>query len=76
MNQSGALLIMLGKKHGLYPQDPWKAYEDDWAIDNFGDIWKREFYTLWFKTEISAEEIEVAQEKFAKWNNCVEQKLL
>merc|ERR1712060_592180 len=48
LNQTNALLIMLGKKYGYYGKDIWAGYEDDWALDNFGDIWSRPFYTLWF----------------------------
>ena len=53
----------------------WAGYNDDWAIDTFGDIWKRDFYPLWFKQDVSAEEIKGAKKKFAKWNKVVEQKL-
>ena len=46
------MLIMLGKKHGLYGQDRWAGYEDDWAVENFGDLWKPDFYQLWFNEEL------------------------
>ena len=40
---------MLAKKYNLYGKEMWAGYNDDWAIDTFGDIWKRDFYPLWFK---------------------------
>ena len=39
MNQTSAILIMLGKQHGYYGKDIWAAYEDDWAIEHFADLW-------------------------------------
>ena len=66
---------MLGKKHNLYNKDVWAGYEDDWAIDHYHDIWKRDFYMLWFKDELNSEEIAGAEEKFTKWNKVLEQKL-
>ena len=75
MNQSGALLIMLGKKHNLYGKDQWSGYNDDWAVENFGDIWKPDFYRKWFANELDADTIEQCQEKFKKWNDVVEKKL-
>ena len=74
-NQTGAVLIMLGKQNGYYPKDAYAAYEDDWAISNFGDIWTREFYTLWFKDEIDDDLISGACDKFEPWNQVVEAKL-
>ena len=59
-NQSGALLIMLSKKYGYYGKDKWAGYEDDWAIANFDDIFVKTFYPLWFKDELTNEEIESA----------------
>ena len=66
---------MLAKKHNLYGKDIKAGYEDDWAIDTFGDIFKRDFYPLWFKDEVTDEEIKGARKKFAKWNRIVDQKL-
>ena len=34
LNQVKAIMIYLGKIHGYYPEDPWDAYEDDWALAN------------------------------------------
>ena len=66
---------MLAKKYGYYGKDPWSGYEDDWAIGHFGDIFVKDFYPLWFKDELTNEQIEGASEKFAKWNKVVENKL-
>ena len=66
---------MLAKKYGYYGKDKWAGYEDDWAIANFGDIFVKDFYPLWFKDELTNEEIEAASVKFANWNKVVEAKL-
>ena len=75
LNQTGALLIMLGKKHNLYQKDLKGGYEDDWAVENFSDIWKPDFYRKWFAEELDSETITVCQESFTKWNEVVEKKL-
>ena len=75
MNQSGALLIYLAKKHGYYGKDEWAGYEDDWAIANFNDIFVKEFYPLYFKDELTGDQINDAVERFSRWNKVVEVKL-
>ena len=75
MNQSGALAIFFAKKYGYYGKDPWAGYEDDWALDNYNDIFVKQFYPLWFKDEVSSEEIDSTVERFGKWNKGVEAKL-
>ena len=54
MNQSGAIAIYLAKKYGYYGKDEWSSYEDDWALDNFEDIWGKKIYMLYFRDELDA----------------------
>ena len=75
LNQSGAIAVLLAKKHGYYPADPWASYNDDWALDNFNDIFVKQFYPLYFKDELSSEDIDGAVERFGKWNKVVDDKL-
>ena len=72
LDQAGALLIMLGKKYNLYGKDIRAGYEDDWAKGTFDDIFKKDYYMLWVRQEVSDEEIKDASEKFAKWNSIVD----
>ena len=75
LNQSGAISVMLAKRYGYYPADPWESYNDDWALDNFNDVFVKEFYPLYFKDELTSEQIDGAVERFGKWNKVVEDKL-
>ena len=74
-NQTAAIMIMLGKKYGYYPEDPWDSYEDDWALANFQDIWGPSFSYKHLKAELDEEEIAATVAVFEKWNNVVERKL-
>ena len=74
-NQTNAIHIMLGKKYGYYPEDPWDAYHDDWALANFGDIWVPEWYRKFFSDELDDETVDEIVAKFEKWNQTVEGKL-
>ena len=63
---------MLAKKHNLYSKDVWAGYEDDWALDQFNDLWKPDFIYRWRDETLTPEVITVTVEKFSKWNMEVE----
>ena len=68
-------MILLGKQHGYYKDDPWDAYEDDWALANHGDIWGPNWNFKFFKDELDQNTIDELCGMFEKWNNVVEKKL-
>ena len=66
---------MLGKQHGYYAEDPWDSYEDDWALENHGDIWGPNWNFKFFPTELDQATIDELLAKFEKWNGVVDRKL-
>lgn len=42
-SQSGAILRLLGAKHGFYPEDPYTAWKIDSIIDSVGDLYNGYF---------------------------------
>ena len=68
-------MIMLGKTHGYYPEDPWDAYEDDWALSNHSDLWSPAFNFKFFKDELDQKTIDETVQLFEKWNAAVDRKL-
>ena len=74
-NQVKAIMIYLGKIHGYYPEDPWDAYEDDWALANQADLWGPDFGLKFLKDELEQADIDHVVNKFTKWNKVVEAKL-
>ena len=75
LNQAKAIMIYLGKIHGYYPEDPWDAYEDDWALANQEDLWSDGYVRNFFKDQLEQADIDAAVAKFEKWNKVVEKKL-
>ena len=74
-NQVKAIMIYLGKIHGYYPEDPWDAYEDDWALANHADLWGLDFGPKFLKDELEQSDIDHVVTKFEKWNKVVDKKL-
>ena len=74
-NQANAISIMLGKRYGYYKEDPWDAYEDDWAIAFHSDIWGPNFNFKFFKDELDEETLNATVAIFEKWNLVFERKL-
>ena len=68
-------MILLGKKYGYYPEDPWDGYEDDWALANHGDIWGPNFNYKFFKDELEEDVLNETVAIFEKWNKTLERKL-
>ena len=52
-NQTGAIMIMLARKHGLYSNDAEECYINDWAIDTMADLMTSDFVGLFFKDSLT-----------------------
>ena len=50
MNQSNAILRLLGRQHGFYPNDNLdESYLIDWALETSLDLWATKAYTSWLQ---------------------------
>ena len=48
VNQTAAILRLLGKQHGYYSMDPMEGFDADWAIETCGDIFKPDILSTFF----------------------------
>ena len=48
VNQTAAIMKLIGKQTGYYSMDPEEGYKADWAIDTLGDIFKPEVLGKFF----------------------------
>ena len=69
INQTAAILRLLGKQHGYYSMDPEEGYKADWAIDTLGDIFKPEMLGKFFMPadQVTEEAMKEASDKFDSW---------
>ena len=68
LNQSNAILRMLGRQHNFYPRDNLdETYLIDWALEASLDLWASKASHAWL-FEKNEEETEVCVESFAKFN--------
>ena len=49
LNQTSAILRLLGKQHGYYSMDPMEGYNADWAVETGADLFGPAFVGLYFK---------------------------
>ena len=76
LNQSFAILRMLGRQHGFYSEaDIDECYEIDWALETILDWWAQKKYMTWFQAEPKQEDIDAAIEKFEVFNSQMDGKL-
>ena len=68
LNQSNAILRLLGRQHNFYPSDNLnETYLIDWALEASLDLWASKAYHAWL-FEKNEEETAVCVESFAKFN--------
>ena len=49
VNQTAAILRLLGKQHGYYSMDPMEGYNADWAVDTLADAFGPALIGVLFK---------------------------
>ena len=77
VNQTAAIMRLLGKQHGYYSMDPMEGYHADWAIDTLGDIFQPTFMGKYFlpAENVTEENITEVADKFGTWVKVLENKL-
>ena len=74
MNQTNAILRLLGRRHGYYFDDNVdEAFNVDWALETHADFWNTKTYRLWlFTEENDAEKITEGATLFEAFNKKIE----
>jgi len=68
LNQSNAILRLLGRQHNFYPRDNLdETYLIDWALEASLDLWATKAYQAWL-FEKNEDETAECVEHFAKFN--------
>ena len=77
LSQQTAIMRHIGRQNGYYPQDDLtEAFNIDWAIETFSDLWTTGFYRLFLFPEAEhGEKHAKALVDFTKFNNLIEGKL-
>ena len=76
LNQSFAILRMLGRQHGFYSEtNPDECYEIDWALETVLDWWAGGAYRTWFTDEPKQEDLDTAATKWEVFNGQINAKL-
>ena len=77
VNQTAAIMRLLGKQHGYYSMDPMEGYNADWAMDTLGDIFVPQVMGKYFlpADNVTEENIKEVTDKFTSWINVLENRL-
>merc|ERR1712060_646632 len=75
-NQANAIIRMLGRQHGYYPQDDaMEAFNIDWALEAQADFWNTKNYRYIMSKTTEEEKITEISDNFAKFSAQIESKL-
>jgi len=77
VNQTAAIMRLLGKQHGYYSMDPAEGYAADWAVDTLADVFQPAVAGKYFlpADQVTEEHIKEVADKFGPWLQVLDNRL-